>query len=394
MTRNTLLPLLFCLPLFLFGCTLNDDEDQGHYGVSGGITYLEGQIVLTLNDNEDLTISSTQGPLVEGFSFRQKLYEGDSYQVKIKQQPNSQYCVISGEEDVISDQSEVDVNVYCRTYYRIDNNPESIEAVGNHTCLIENSISKCFGKGGRPNENKNTTSVPIGLVNPTSISTSLIQSCVIDDTGVVCWGEETDDYSASTIPVQFINPKEVKAGEWFTCVIDDNGVVCWGWDLLSSTAPTDIISASNLRVGRANACLLDNGKPICWGSENNKITAVPDFLVDVVDIYVGDFKACAIQDSKLYCWGVNNVEDIFSIELEPNLSAIYVPGGGLSCLASEETLDCSEQYDLTLMEDFTHISPKAESVSMGKYHMCAKDEKGFVCAGSNASEQSDILTKK
>ena len=41
----------------------------------------------------------------------------------------------------------------------------------------------------------------------------------------MCWGR--DDYGQSTVP-PLVNPKSVALGSAHTCAVDDTGVVCWG----------------------------------------------------------------------------------------------------------------------------------------------------------------------
>ena len=50
-------------------------------------------------------------------------------------------------------------------------------------------------------------------------------SCALDDSGVVCWGSNSD--GQTTVPA-LNNPVAVSAGYYHTCALDDSGVVCWG----------------------------------------------------------------------------------------------------------------------------------------------------------------------
>ena len=50
-------------------------------------------------------------------------------------------------------------------------------------------------------------------------------SCALDNTGVVCWGDNS--YGQTTVPSLF-NPVQLDAGVDHICAIEDSGVVCWG----------------------------------------------------------------------------------------------------------------------------------------------------------------------
>ena len=59
------------------------------------------------------------------------------------------------------------------------------------------------------------------------VSGGLNHTCALDDTGVLCWGD--DNSGQSTVPT-LINPVAVSVGYFYTCVLDDRGVTCWGDD--------------------------------------------------------------------------------------------------------------------------------------------------------------------
>jgi len=64
------------------------------------------------------------------------------------------------------------------------------------------------------------------------VSAGDYQSCVLDDNGVACWGDNT--WGQSTAPA-LSNPIQVSTGARHACALDDSGVVCWGYDRYGET---------------------------------------------------------------------------------------------------------------------------------------------------------------
>jgi len=383
--------------LFISACTFEDDSNEGAYKVRGDLYDLNGELTLSLNGNEELIISNESSEYsLQQFSFRQKLNIGDEVEVSIVNQPASQHCRfyenpnVVGEffSGVVDDQDFVDINIDCLSYNRVSNGPQSISTGSYHTCIIDNEGARCVGQDGPYAQNVNITQLPTGLSNPKSISSSSSHGCVLDGTEIVCWGKDEN----TTIPLNLINPREVQVGEGFSCAIDDEGLKCWGWELLSSIVSMDIEDASNLTVGRASACVLDHGKPICRATTDSIITNVPDILDHVTDISIHESTACAIQDKKLYCWGSWVNPEAYGAELSANLSWIQLRWDA-SCLANESTVTCTDHPIGTLMEAMVNIVPDAKSIGMGIYHVCAMNDDGVTCFGSNFANQESILSK-
>ncbi|MBI4043035.1 MAG: hypothetical protein HY391_06130 [Deltaproteobacteria bacterium] len=75
--------------------------------------------------------------------------------------------------------------------------------------------------------NYGQTDVPSDLQNPRALTAGEAHTCVIDDTGVRCWG---DNKAGQCNAPPLVHPVAVATGSNHTCAIDVTGVHCWGWN--------------------------------------------------------------------------------------------------------------------------------------------------------------------
>jgi len=99
--------------------------------------------------------------------------------------------------------------------------PQYVSSGYSHTCVIDDEGVKCWG-----NNRSGQTEVPKGIKNPKAVSAGLFHTCAIDDDGVKCWGNNSS--GQTEVPKGIKNPKAVSAGLFHTCAIDDDVVKCWG----------------------------------------------------------------------------------------------------------------------------------------------------------------------
>ena len=57
------------------------------------------------------------------------------------------------------------------------------------------------------------------------ISPGYTHSCIKDDSGLKCWGN--NNYGQSTAPA-LDNVHQIEGGGYHSCALDDSDVVCWG----------------------------------------------------------------------------------------------------------------------------------------------------------------------
>lgn len=379
--------------LLLSACKFIEDEDENSYRVLGHIEGLNGEVIFDLNGTEELVVSSkNESDAIErlSFQFRQSLHEEDKIDISIIKQPSSQYCFFYGDISlggnifgVVKSQDYSEVYVYCRTYYKNSNSPQSLSASISHTCLIDNDGARCVGDDERYFDSVSITKVPTSLINPKDISTSNTHACAIDDTGVVCWGDD----DKTIVPSNLINPRAVKAGDGFSCALDDEGLKCWGSEKVESKLSFDTDDATNLSLGKASACILTDGKPVCRSVFDSEILNVPTLLDNVNEITVYEQSACAIQDKKLYCWGGLIPQNNEGIELSTDFSLITL-NVFLSCLANEVTVACTGEPIDSVMADMAGAIWDAKKIEMGSHHLCAMSDEEIMCFGEKYQLQA------
>lgn len=112
-------------------------------------------------------------------------------------------------------------------------NTTYISAGVGSTCAIDDSGLVCFGY-------INNWDIPT-LSNPLIVEVGGSNACAIDDTGVQCWG--TSSYSGSLLleVPRLLNPSNLTIsktgtlGHHHACSLTDRGVICWGHNLVGQT---------------------------------------------------------------------------------------------------------------------------------------------------------------
>jgi alpha-tubulin suppressor-like RCC1 family protein len=124
-------------------------------------------------------------------------------------------------------------------------NPMQVTVGSTHSCALDDTGVVCWGSYDAQ------TDVP-SLSNPTQVSSGGYHACAVDDTGVVCWG--WNDHGQTDVPSLSIStqvslglehscalnghvPTQVSSGWSHACAVDDTGVVCWG---SNSNGQTDV----------------------------------------------------------------------------------------------------------------------------------------------------------
>jgi len=186
-------------------------------------------------------------------------------------------------------------------------NPVQVSAGGIYTCAVDDTGVVCWG-----NNFDGQMDVP-ALSNPVQVSAKKLHTCAVDDTGVVCWGN--NDMGQTDVPA-LVNPVHVSAGLYHTCALDDTGVVCWGW----TTVPA-LVNPVQVNAGIWHTCVLDDTGVLCWGHDEFGQSTVPALTIDPD----GD--------------GLCNAEDAFPLNAFMNNNATLA---GSSHTPTEQTLADSD----------------------------------------------------
>lgn len=207
--------------------------------------------------------------------------------------------------------------VTCWGYYDPTGDEESpshlrnvftIAAAGKTTCALmqareETTSISCWGSS-HPDarDHDRPTEVPPPLRNPREIAGGDMHLCAIDDSGVVCWGDQS--YGQMDVPTGLVNPHSLVAGGNGTCVVDDEALKCWGNHSAILEVPSGIRNPREVAIGDDHACALTDSNVICWGRwEGASPLNVPPDLQNPRAIAAGYMSACALTDTGVRCWG-------------------------------------------------------------------------------------------
>jgi alpha-tubulin suppressor-like RCC1 family protein len=264
-----------------------------------------------------------------------------------------------------------------------------ISAGGLHTCVIDDTGVVCWGQN-----TSGETDVP-SLTNPTQVSLGYEHSCALDDTGVVCWGNNR--WSAVDVP-SLSNPTQVSAGGAHTCALDDTGVVCWGANFDGITDVPSLNNPTQVSLGLEHTCAIDDTGVVCWGWNGGGQTDVPS-LSNPTQVSAGGAHTCALDDTGVICWEWDLISDIPSLSNPTQVSS----GGEHSCALDDTGVVCwgrndHGQTDVPSLSIPTQVSLDScalnghvpTQVSSGWSHSCALDDTGVVCWGNNGNGQTDV----
>jgi len=137
-------------------------------------------------------------------------------------------------------------------------------------CALSDSEISC----GSPNTKDYVLTqieLPEQLFNAKKISVGNNHICVIEQRGVLCWGDNTSGQSNTQ---SLLNPRDIYTGINQTCAIHDLGVKCWG-ELNFDHESTDV--RGNIGIGRPGICINDGGTLLCQAQQTGDYEKLEPF---------------------------------------------------------------------------------------------------------------------
>jgi len=233
-----------------------------------------------------------------------------------------------------------------------------------HSCVIDDSGVVCWGDDGL-----GKTTVP-SLSSPKQVVAGINNACALDKNGVTCWGS-----NSAAVPA-LINPVYITTGRNHTCAIDDTGVVCWGADDYGQSTPVDIINPIKVTAGDYHTCAMGDDGVKCWGRDLFGETT-PPAISNPTDIGAGAYHSCVLDDNGVKCWGSSVYTQVPNL-LSPVQLAI---GGQHSCVLDASEVKCwGSNYNNQITVP-SLLNPVF--VNSGSFHSCAIDDLELVCWGKN-----------
>jgi PKD repeat protein len=176
----------------------------------------------------------------------------------------------------------------------------------------------------------------------------------------------------------------IASGRAHTCVKDDNGVVCWGDNSHGQTDVPSLGNVTGLIVGGDASCAISDEEPICWGDNTSGQLNLPT-LGNVTAFDIGDKHACAVDENGIQCWG----DDAYGQSSPPTLTNIsdLALGAEHSCALANGAVTCWGDDAYGQLQAPSMINPRA--LASGSQHSCAMTDKGVMCWGRNDQGQAN-----
>jgi hypothetical protein len=142
----------------------------------------------------------------------------------------------------------------------------------NFGCAISESKISCSTLNQESDGVLSDIELPDQLYNATQLSVSSKHICVIEQRGVLCWGDNTYGQS-NTVPL--LNPRDIHTSGEITCAIHDLGVKCWGYRNFEHES-SDI--RGDIGIGPSGGiCINDGGTLLCQGNQTGDYTKLEPF---------------------------------------------------------------------------------------------------------------------
>ena len=235
----------------------NPNTNNPTYTVGGVVTGLNGELILTLNDDENLSIDENGS-----FRFNEKLNDEASYQVELKKAPFDQDCMVTNAAGNINGNNVSNVSIMCsaRTW-SIPLITEAIspatpgyfpkiamDAAGN-AIVVWAQFDGMFTHIYKAQYRNNTWTYPADVNDHISVHTAGANypQVAMGDNGdaIIVW-EQSDGFNTQIFKSEYRN------GTW-----------------THPTSQTDNISPDNENANSANVVMSSNGDAIITWTQSN-----------------------------------------------------------------------------------------------------------------------------
>jgi hypothetical protein len=260
---------------------------------------------------------------------------------------------------------------------------QSLVAGGDRACAIDESGVRCWG-----DNSDGQTNVPNDIKDPRMLALGYGYTCVLHQGGVRCWGR--DYFGETTVPQNLQNPSLIVAGAGHTCAVDDLGIHCWGRDNHGQVThmPASLSNIIGISAGPFATCAWSDSDMECWGQNNERMLDIPAGVTNPRDIQLGSFHTCAVVDSAVKCWGWHEF-DFLKAPKNLKKPKMLTVGGEHSCVIDEPNLHCWGRGLYGAMDTPSDVKD-VRLAAAGDGFTCVLEDSGVRCWGYNGYRIRDV----
>ena len=191
--------------------------------------------------------------------------------------------------------------------------PSDVSIGAANTCVLDASGVNCWGDNRDGVNDVPPLDAATRVAVPGSTTTF---ACAIDDGRVVCWGANHAPLVGRLIPFSLTESASLAAGHNFVCSLDHERVRCSGFEQLDGI---EFDHPRDLSSGHEHVCVLDNSGVQCFGSAGSD---VPSGLIGIRKIGAGHEFSCALGDAGLTCWGSDFLGKVTSAPVDVTFTQV------------------------------------------------------------------------
>jgi hypothetical protein len=256
-----------------------------------------------------------------------------------------------------------------------------------HACALVKGAVRCVGT-----IHQKPVEVPVDLLHPRSLVSGDFHSCVITDTGIRCWGFESDGsnpvpYPAPSPASDFVGATNLVTSESRTCAVTPRGMRCWGYDPWHAWVENKVTlrSPRNLRAAGGAVCADTDDGLRCWASwqatDAFRFTASHNPALLAGD---GSFVCAADSQGQVACQGNN---DNHQLEVPANLTGVRQLASGyrFTCALTDAGVSCwGQPYTPAILTPPNGLAG-AEQIAVNSFVACVLKDDRPICWGKEGA---------